>query len=206
MSDKPKNERKLPDILKIDEITSGKIDPQLIYDEIERLKAEINTLRNDMSLFLKALATIPPNQSQTEYYKLVVSRLKKVQDSIDDYCEKYNKLLPIINLAQIKLGHDDVEGPPPSKIKSETSTNNNTPNMGNKTTPVMGNKTTPVMGNKTTPVMGNSSTPSIVTANTNTAAYSTSSNTAAKPTKKATKRASVSNKDMGSSANQPIVI
>ncbi|KAL1571840.1 MED3 [Candida albicans] len=205
MSDKPKNERKLPDILKIDEITSGKIDPQLIYDEIERLKAEINTLRNDMSLFLKALATIPPNQSQTEYYKLVVSRLKKVQDSIDDYCEKYNKLLPIINLAQIKLGHD-VEGPPPSKIKSETSTNNNTPNMGNKTTPVMGNKTTPVMGNKTTPVMGNSSTPSIVTANTNTAAYSTSSNTAAKPTKKATKRASVSNKDMGSSANQPIVI
>ena len=205
MSDKPKNENKLPDILKIDEITSGKIDPQLIYDEIERLKAEINTLRNDMSLFLQALATIPPNQSQTEYYKLVVSRLKKVQDSIDDYCEKYNKLLPIINLAQIKLGHD-VEGPPPSKIKSETSTNNNTPNMGNKTTPVMGNKTTPVMGNKTTPVMGNSSTPSIVTANTNTAAYLTSSNTAAKPTKKATKRASVSNKDMGSSANQPIVI
>ncbi|KGT67793.1 hypothetical protein MEM_03839 [Candida albicans L26] len=205
MSDKPKNENKLPDILKIDEITSGKVDPQLIYDEIERLKAEINTLRNDMSLFLQALATIPPNQSQTEYYKLVVSRLKKVQDSIDDYCEKYNKLLPIINLAQIKLGHD-VEGPPPSKIKSETSTNNNTPNMGNKTTPVMGNKTTPVMGNKTTPVMGNSSTPSIVTANTNTAAYSTSSNTAAKPTKKATKRASVSNKDMGSSANQPIVI
>ena len=197
MSDKPKNERKLPDILKIDEITSGKIDPQLIYDEIERLKAEINTLRNDMSLFLQALATIPPNQSQTEYYKLVVSRLKKVQDSIDDYCEKYNKLLPIINLAQIKLGHD-VEGPPPSKIKSETSTNNKTP--------VMGNKTTPVMGNKTTPVMGNSSTPSIVTANTNTAAYLTSSNTAAKPTKKATKRASVSNKDMGSSANQPIVI
>ncbi|KGU08039.1 hypothetical protein MEY_03805 [Candida albicans 19F] len=205
MSDKPKNENKLPDILKIDEITSGKIDPQLIYDEIERLKAEINTLRNDMSLFLQALATIPPNQSQTEYYKLVVSRLKKVQDSIDDYCEKYNKLLPIINLAQIKLGHD-VEGPPPSKIKSETSTNNNTPNMGNKTTPVMGNKTTPVMGNKTTPVMGNSSTPSTVTANTNTGAYSTSSNTAAKPTKKATKRASVSNKDMGSSANQPIVI
>ena len=205
MSDKPKNENKLPDILKIDEITSGKVDPQLIYDEIERLKAEINTLRNDMSLFLQALATIPPNQSQTEYYKLVVSRLKKVQDSIDDYCEKYNKLLPIINLAQIKLGHD-VEGPPPSKIKSETSTNNNTPNMGNKTTPVMGNKTTPVMGNKTTPVMGNSSTPSIVTANTNTAAYLTSSNTAAKPTKKATKRASVSNKDMGSSANQPIVI
>ena len=70
----------------------------------------------------------------------------------------------------------------------------------------MGNKTTPVMGNKTTPVMGNSSTPSTVTANTNTGAYLTSSNTAAKPTKKATKRASVSNKDMGSSANQPIVI
>lgn len=39
MSDKPKNENKLPDILKIDEITSGKVDPQLIYDEIERLKA-----------------------------------------------------------------------------------------------------------------------------------------------------------------------
>ncbi|CAX42426.1 conserved hypothetical protein [Candida dubliniensis CD36] len=189
MSDKPKSESKLPDIIKIDEITSGKIDPQLIYDEIERLKAEINTLRNDMSLFLKALATIPTNQSQMEYYKLVVSRLKTVQNSIVDYCDKYNKLLPIINLAQIKLGHD-VEGPPPSKIKSEAPTNNNTPNMGN----------------KTTPVMGNSTTPSTLTGNTNTAAYSTSSNTASKPTKKTTKKASVSNKGMGSSANQPIVI
>lgn len=179
---------KLPDTIKIDDITSGKIDPQLIYDEIDRLKAEINILRNDMSLFLKALATIPSNQSQQEYYKLVVSRLKTVQISIKEYCEKYNKLLPIINLAQIKLGHE-VEAPPQNKIKSETSTTNNTPNLGNKTTPVLGHSTTPMNHSSTT--SGN---------------FQNLNNAPAKQTKKASKKASVSNKGMGSSASQPIVI
>lgn len=97
---------KLPDLIKIDDITSGKIDPSLIFNELERLKVEINILRNDMSLLVKALATIPPDQSQQEYYRVVVLRLKSVQTSIKDYCAKYNKLLPIINLAQIKLGHE----------------------------------------------------------------------------------------------------
>ncbi|EMG47067.1 hypothetical protein SBY92_002128 [Candida maltosa Xu316] len=176
---------KLPNSIKIDDITSGKIDPQSIYDEIDRLKAEINILRNDMSLFLKALATIPSNQSQQEYYKVVVSRLKTVQVSINEYCEKYNKLLPIINLAQIKLGHD-VEAPPPNKVKSEASTNNNTPNMVNKTTPVMGNTATPTT--------------------TSTASNSGYQSPNGRVGKKTTKKASVSNKGMGSSNSQPIVI
>lgn len=100
------SESKLPDIIKIDDISSGKIDPNLIYQELERLKVEINILRNDMSLFLKALATIPENQSQQEYYKIIVLRLRTVQSSIKEYCVEYNKLLPIINLSQIKLGHE----------------------------------------------------------------------------------------------------
>lgn len=100
------SESKLPDIIKIDDISSGRIDPNLIYQELERLKVEINILRNDMSLFLKALATIPDNQSQQEYYKIIVLRLRTVQNSIKEYCVEYNKLLPIINLSQIKLGHE----------------------------------------------------------------------------------------------------
>lgn len=101
-----KREDKLPDVIKIDDITSGKIDPQLIYNEIERLKVEINILRNDMALFTKALATIGPNQSQQQYYKVITQRLKTVQNSIQEYCTQYNMLLPVINLSQIKLGNE----------------------------------------------------------------------------------------------------
>jgi hypothetical protein len=96
----------LPDVIRIDDVTSGKIEPELIYEELERLKVEINLLRNDMALFVKALATAGSNQSQVEYYRTVTSRLKAVQAGIKDYCGQYNKLLPIINLAQIRLGHE----------------------------------------------------------------------------------------------------
>ncbi|ODV67612.1 hypothetical protein HYPBUDRAFT_152478 [Hyphopichia burtonii NRRL Y-1933] len=97
---------RLPDVIKIDDIASGKIEPTLIYNELDRLKVEINVLRNDMTLFIKALATVPDNQRQDEYYRTAVQRLKCVQNSIKEYCNEYYKLLPIINLAQIKLGHE----------------------------------------------------------------------------------------------------
>lgn len=102
----PATQSNLPEVIRIDDISSEKIDPQLIYQELERLKVEINILRNDMSLFLKALATIPESRSQQEYYKIIVLRLHTVQASIKDYCVQYNRLLPIINLSQIKLGHE----------------------------------------------------------------------------------------------------
>lgn len=97
---------KVLDSIKIDDITSGKIDAEVIYKEIERLKYEINILRHDMSLFTKTLAIIPEGSNQHDYYKNVAERLKTVQNSIRDYCTQYNKLLPIINLSQIKLGHE----------------------------------------------------------------------------------------------------
>ncbi|KAI5965821.1 uncharacterized protein KGF55_001184 [Candida pseudojiufengensis] len=129
---------KLPDSIKIDDITSGKIDPKLIYEEIERLKAETNILRNDMSSFLRALTTTPKDNSQKEFFQTIITRLATIQQSINEYCERYNKLLPIINLAQIKLGHE-VEAPPNNvKIKgSNPSSTNNTPNMGNKPSPMI---------------------------------------------------------------------
>lgn len=96
----------LPSVIKIDDITSGRIDPEVIYKELDRLKEEINILRHDMSLFVKALATIPEGDSQYEYYRNVESRLKVVQHSIKEYYSQYTRLLPIINLAQIKVGHD----------------------------------------------------------------------------------------------------
>ncbi|CAI5759547.1 unnamed protein product [Candida verbasci] len=163
---------RLPDSIKIDDITSGKIDPNLIYDEIERLKVEINILRNDMAMFLKALVSIKSNQSQQDYYLIIVSRLNIIQTSIKDYCEKYNKLLPIINLAQIKLGHE-VEAPPPTKSKSATSTLNNTP----------------ISINKSTPSMNTTSNIKIDDKN-----------------KKTTKKNSISNKNIGSTSNQPIIL
>lgn len=108
----PTTLNELPQVLKIDDITSGKIDPQAIYKELDRLKVEVNILRNDMSLFLRALASASPSQSQQEYRKLLAQRLEAVNVSIQDYCRQYNRLLPVINLAQIRLGHE-VEVLPP---------------------------------------------------------------------------------------------
>ncbi|RLV88997.1 hypothetical protein JA1_005406 [Spathaspora sp. JA1] len=154
----------LPDQIKIDDITTGKIDPQLIYAEIDRLKLEINILRNDMAQFVTALAVIPENQSQLEYFQIIHSRLTTVQQSIIEYCEKYNKLLPIINLAQIKLGHD-VEAPPPVRSNGSTSTKN-TPVIDNKTTPTIPNNGVPYKLNGTT--TSNSPTPPTTAGTTGT--------------------------------------
>lgn len=96
----------LPDNIKIDDIASSKIDPETIYKELERLKVEVNILRTDMSLFVKALATVPESQSQQEYYNTLQTKLQTVRADIHEYCVQYNRLLPIINLAQIKLGHE----------------------------------------------------------------------------------------------------
>ncbi|KAJ9109670.1 hypothetical protein QFC19_002111 [Naganishia cerealis] len=96
----------LPDLIKIDDIASGKIDPEDIYAELDRLKAEINILRNDMAQFVRALAFIPDDANQQQYYATVSNRLKTVQRAIKDYCAQYNRLLPIINLSQIRLGHE----------------------------------------------------------------------------------------------------
>lgn len=125
---------RLPDVIKIDDIASGKIEPNLIYNELDRLKVEINILRNDMSLFIKALATIPENQNEQEYYKVAVLRLKTVQSSIKEYCVQYYKLLPIINLAQIRLGHE-VEIIPQNKTPTlpNASAKFNTKSSSNKT-------------------------------------------------------------------------
>lgn len=129
----------LPEVIRIDDVTSGKIDPTLIYNELDRLKVEINILRSDMSLFLKALVAIPDNQHQQEYFRVTVARLKIVQNSIVEYCIQYNKLLPIINLAQIRLGHE-VEILPQQQ---------GTPNLGGSisgTTPTTGSITSPQLG------------------------------------------------------------
>ncbi|CAK7894429.1 hypothetical protein CAAN1_02S05864 [[Candida] anglica] len=96
----------LPATIKIDDITSGRIDPNDIYKELERLKVEINVLRHDMTMFVRALATIPQGQSQSEYFNSIESRLKTVRAGISEYYEQYARLLPVINLAQIKLGHE----------------------------------------------------------------------------------------------------
>lgn len=106
----------LPDVIKIDDITSGKIEPTLIYNEISRLKIEINILRHDMSNLVKSFAHIPEGTSQTDYYNAIHDKLKIIQTNIREYCVQYNRLLPIINLAQIKLGNE-VEVLPKKEIK-----------------------------------------------------------------------------------------
>lgn len=96
----------LPDTIKIDDITSGKIDSDVLFAEIDRLKVEVNILRNDMSLFLRTLASASSSQSQQEYHKLLTLRLETVTASIQEYSQQYNRLLPVINLAQIRLGYE----------------------------------------------------------------------------------------------------
>lgn len=110
---------------KIDDITSGRVSPETLYAEIEQLKTEINLLRNEMSLFLQALATVSDNKSQQEYYALLMDLTQKVKSAIKDYCAKYNRLLAIINLSQIKLGQDAEVGrsgqSPPKRKRSSIS-------------------------------------------------------------------------------------
>ena len=183
---------KLPDLIKIDDITSGRIDPNLIYEEIEMLKAEINVLRNDMSSFLKALATIPEDGSRNEYYQNVIQRLQTVQNDIAEYCERYNKLLPIINLAQIKLGHE-VEAPPSSAKKLIPSTSNNTPLLGNKGTPNIITGSPASDATTATPAGSGVGTSGVgvgvgVGAGTGSGANNNNTSTATKNTKKPTKK------------------
>lgn len=111
----------LPDVLRIDDVSSGKIDPVLIFNELDRLKAEINLLRGDMASFVKAIATIPQGHSPTDYQREIYAQLKQLQQHIQSYCADYNKLLPIINLSQIRLGHDVEIAPPSSKDPSTSS-------------------------------------------------------------------------------------
>ncbi|CAL1217156.1 hypothetical protein FOB58_004809 [Candida parapsilosis] len=175
---------KLPDSIKIDDITSGRIDPQLIYNEIERLKAEINILRNDMSMFLQALATILEDNSPQEYYRTTMSRLETVQESIQEYCERYNKLLPIINLAQIKLGHE-VEAPPVNKAKPIQSQQSNKVKSSAK-------------------VLESGAQGQIPNFNQSTA--SNGNGNASRNTKKPTKKGNSTNKISEGTSTQPIVI
>ncbi|KAK6464510.1 hypothetical protein DFJ63DRAFT_71534 [Scheffersomyces coipomensis] len=130
------NPNKLPDFIKIDDIMSGRIDPQLIYQELNRLKVELNILRNDMNNFLKVLIDIPTNANgdinEHEYFKIISSRLKTLKETINEYCLEYNRLLPIINLAQIKLGHEVEILPLPNNNKANSNTANG--NTGSTTT------------------------------------------------------------------------
>lgn len=96
----------LPDAYKIDDIMSGRVAPETLYSEFDMLKAEINLLRNGMSQFLKALATIPEGRGQQEYYTQLAEQTQNLKVAIKEYCVKYNRLVAIINLAQIKLGQD----------------------------------------------------------------------------------------------------
>lgn len=109
----------LPDVIRIDDVSSGKIDPVLIFNELDRLKAQINLLRGDMASFVKAIATIPQGSSPTDYQREIYAQLKQLQQHIASYCAEYNKLLPIINLSQIRLGHD-VEIVPASSKDTNT--------------------------------------------------------------------------------------
>ncbi|CAK9441285.1 uncharacterized protein LODBEIA_P51540 [Lodderomyces beijingensis] len=197
---------KLPNSIKIDDITSGRIDPKLIYEEIERLKAEINILRNDMSSFLKALATIPENGSQQEYYGTVILRLQTMQQSINEYCERYNKLLPIINLAQIKLGHE-VEAPAPALkgklTPSNPSTTNNTPVMGSKTTPVLTPGTPSLAGTNFATNSASASAPGLSAPTSQQGTANGSSKNLKKPAKKAI---SQTTKTGNGTAASPIVL
>lgn len=96
----------LPESIKIDDVASGRIEASVIYEELERLKLEINMLRNEISTFVKALVTISDDMSQQSYYDSIEQRIFSVREAISKYCVRYNRLIPVINLTQIKLGQN----------------------------------------------------------------------------------------------------
>lgn len=89
---------------RLEDIELGRVKPAEVYAEIDRLKTEINGLRNSMAQFVTTLATIPPDQSQQLYYILVVKKLHQVQQAIADYLKRYECLVPLIQVAEARLG------------------------------------------------------------------------------------------------------
>lgn len=88
----------------LEDIELGRVKPTEVYTEIDRLKTEINGLRNCMAQFVTTLATIPPDQSQQLYYILVVKKLHQVQQAISEYLKQYECLVPLIQVAESRLG------------------------------------------------------------------------------------------------------
>lgn len=111
----PPRTLKLPDVVRIEDIEEGRVEPQAVFDELDALKAEINGLRNAMAQFVTALATVPKGQSQHHYYELVVKKLKNLQAAIAEYLRQYQRLVPLITVAEQRLGNGQAQQAQPQQ-------------------------------------------------------------------------------------------
>lgn len=94
------------EICKIEDISSGRVPAEEVYQEMERLKTDISLLRTEMAQFLTALATVHENTSQHAYYAQLATRTAGVRAAIKDYCARYHRLLDVISYSQIKLNQE----------------------------------------------------------------------------------------------------
>lgn len=75
---------------------------------------QITTIRQEMATFLTGLATIGPLVNPSQVFEENVQRVTSLQKTLDDYVERYRKLIPLIELVQRELEVADPEKQLPS--------------------------------------------------------------------------------------------
>lgn len=103
----------------IEDIARGHIEPSAVYAELDRLKAEVDVVRNDMLLFLKGLGTIGDGQSQQEYRDILAQRLVRLQESISEYTRQFSMVQEVVETLQAKLGLDPRTESPNKRKRSQ---------------------------------------------------------------------------------------
>lgn len=94
----------LPPKISIAELETGKLDIDSVIEEIRELKAKIPTLRYDMVIYIRLLATLEESFAPNSVYQEIQRRIIILKQNIDDYYALYSRLLPVIRYTKLKAG------------------------------------------------------------------------------------------------------
>ncbi|OUM53307.1 hypothetical protein BVG19_g2576 [[Candida] boidinii] len=90
--------------ISIAELETGKLDIDSVIEEIRELKAKIPTLRYDMVIYIRLLATLEESFAPNSVYQEIQRRIIILKQNIDDYYALYSRLLPVIRYTKLKAG------------------------------------------------------------------------------------------------------
>ncbi|ODV94406.1 hypothetical protein PACTADRAFT_51247 [Pachysolen tannophilus NRRL Y-2460] len=138
---------KVPDQISIQDLEMDQYNIDDLITELQLLKTKISTLRYDMISFLRLLATVNEdnNNSKTplEFFQEINNCLMILKENLDNYIERYNKILPIVEYSKEQIGVNDkimipimkqevkIERPIFNKDANNYNNNNNNNNNNN---------------------------------------------------------------------------
>lgn len=89
--------------LSIKTFEDGTIKIEDILSEVEYLKQNIDIIRQQMSVFLVGLADIQQHIKPQQLFDEQSARVADLQKSLDDYVERYKKLIPLLKIVRQEL-------------------------------------------------------------------------------------------------------